>query len=108
MPEDIPACITLMMVTFRNLSANQAKHRLRSMTDLIVVMVMDEKYTRVQVVHLITDFFGVVGKTDNDIEGQAIGFRRDFMWDHLPTMVQVTDAGFKDIKVKSPSLLTIR
>ena len=30
------------------------------------------------------------------------------MWDQLPSMVQVTDAAFNKIKLKAPSLLTIR
>ena len=107
-PEDIASWITAMLATFRDLSANQEKHRLRSMTDLSIFMVMDEKYMRVQIVPLITYFFSAEGTTDNDIEIQAIGFRGNFMWYQLPTMVQVTDTAFKNIKVKAPSLLTIR
>ena len=60
------------------------------------------------IIHFITDLFIAAGTIDNNIEGQSIGFSGDFMWDQLPTMVQVTDTAFKNIKVKSPFLLTIR
>ena len=51
-------------------------------------------------------FFSAVGNTDKSIEVWAIGFHGDFMCDQLPTMVQVTEAAFKNIEMKSPSLLT--
>ena len=78
------------------------------MTELILFMVMDEKSTRVQIFHSITDIFSAAGTTDDDIKVQEIGFHGDFMWDQMPKMVQVTENSFKNIKVKTPSLITIR
>ena len=60
------------------------------------------------IVHLITYFIRVVGTTDDGIVGQAINFRGDFIWDQLPTMDQVTDAAFKNIKENPPPLITTR
>ena len=60
-PEDIRAQITAIMATVRDMSDNQAKHWLQSMADLIFLMVVDEKYTRVQILHSIIDFFSAVG-----------------------------------------------
>ena len=71
------------------------------MNNFILLMVMDEKSTRVQIVYSIT-YFSARGTTDNNIEVQAIGFCRDFIWDQLPTMIQVKIYAFKNIKVKVP------
>ena len=73
------------------------------MTDLILFMVMDEKYNKVQIIHSITDFLRLAGTTDNNIKGQKIGFRSDFIRDQMPALVQVTDIDFKNIKVKRPA-----
>ena len=70
------------------------------MTDLILFMVMDEKYKKVHIIHSITDFLRLAGTTDNNIKGQTIGFRSDFIRDQMPALVQVTDIAFKNIKVK--------
>ena len=78
------------------------------MTDLILFMVMDEKSTRVQIIHSIAYLFSAVGTKENDVKGKAIGFRDDFMWDQLHKMIQFTNTAFKNIKVKVPSLLNIR
>ena len=77
------------------------------MTYLILFMVMDEKSIKVQIVHPITDVFSPAGTIYSNIEGQAIGFCGDFIGDKLPTMVQVTDTNFKNIKVKAPPLIFI-
>ena len=106
MLEDIEEWIMANLATFHDLPTNQAKHRLQSMTNFILFMVMDEKSTRVKIFHSIT-YFSARGTTDNNIEGQAIGFCGDFMWDQLPKMIQVKIYAFKNIKVKVPWLLTI-
>ena len=43
-----------MMATFYDLSYNQEKQRLQSMTNLILFMVMDEKYNKTKMIHSIT------------------------------------------------------
>ena len=70
------------------------------MYDLILFVVMYEKYKKVQIINSITEFLSLVGTTDNDIKGQTIGFCSDFIRDQLPALVQVTDTTFKNIKVK--------
>ena len=77
------------------------------MTGLILFMAMDEKYNKVHIINSITDFLIPVGETDDNIEGQAVGFRGEFIGEQLPTMVQVTDAAFNNIKVKATYLITI-
>ena len=75
---------------------------------LILFIVMDEKYKKVQIIHSITDLLILAGTTDNNIKGQTIGFCSEFIRDQLSALVQVTDAVFKNIKVKrlasSPSI----
>ena len=70
------------------------------MANLILFMVMDEKYNKVQIIHSITEFLSLEETTDNDIKGQIIGFRSDFIRDQLSASVQVTDTAFRKIKVK--------
>ena len=70
------------------------------MADLILFMVMDEKSNKVQIIHSITNFLCLAGTADNDIKGQKIGFRSDFIRDQLSALVQVTDADFNNIRVK--------
>ena len=70
------------------------------MANLILFMVVDEKYNKVQIIHSITNFLSLAGTTDNDIKGQTIGFCSDFIRDQLSALVQVTDAVFNNIKVK--------
>ena len=96
-----------MIATFKDLLAYQAKHRLRSMTDLILFMVMEKKSTRVQIFKSITDFFIAASSTYEDIEEQDVDFRVDFIMDQLPTMIHVTDTAFKNIKARAPSIYTI-
>ena len=78
------------------------------MTYLILFMVIDEKSNTVQIINSITDFFSPDETTYNDIEGQEIVFCGNFIGDHLPSMVHVTDAAFKNLKVKAPSLIAIK
>ena len=70
-----------ILVTFRDLSANQEKHQLQYMTKLILLVVTDENFTRLQIVHSITDFFSAAGTTDAKINSQVIGFCEKFIWD---------------------------
>ena len=72
-PEGITKCITAMLSTFKHVLVNQAKQRILSlsMMDLIVLMAMDEKSTRVQIIHLIT----ASRSTNKDFKDQAVGFR---------------------------------
>ena len=70
------------------------------MYDLILFVVMYEKYNKVQIINSITDFLSLAGTTDNDIKGQTIGFHSNFIRDQLSALVQVTDTAFKNIKVK--------
>ena len=70
------------------------------MADLILFMVMDEKYNKVQIVYSITDFLSLAGKTDDEIKGHTIGLRSDFIRDQLSAFVKVTDAAFNNIRVK--------
>ena len=79
MPEAILYWIDKIMETFRNLSSNQAKHRIRSMTDLILFMVMDEKYNKLKIIPSITEFFSPEVTIDDNIEDQVMGFRGDFI-----------------------------
>ena len=69
------------------------------MSNLILFMVMDEKYHKVQIIHSITDFLSLAETTDNDIKGQTIVFCSDFIRDQLSALVQVTDTTFNNIKV---------
>ena len=62
-PEDIAYWITLILETFRDLSANQEKHHIWSMAELILFMVMDEITNKVQIIYSITDFLSPVGTT---------------------------------------------
>ena len=71
-------------------------------------MVTDEKSNKVQIIHSITYFIILAGTTDDDIEGQGIGFCGNFVGGQLTTMVQVTDATFNNIKVNVPSLIAIK
>ena len=71
------------------------------MADLILFMVVDEKSNKVQIIYSITNFLSLTGTTDNDIKGQTIGLCSNFIRDQLPALVQVTDAAFKNIQVKS-------
>ena len=70
------------------------------MSNLILFMVMDEKYKRLQIIHSITDFLSLAESTDNDIKGQKIGFCSDFIRDQLSAVVQVIGTAFINIKVK--------
>ena len=70
-----------MLATFKYLSTNQANHRLLSMTDCILFMAMNENSMRVQIVHLVTDFFSPSGITDEYIEEKSVGFHGDFIID---------------------------
>ena len=70
------------------------------MANLILFMVVDEKYNKVQIIHPITNFLSLAGTSDNNIKGQTIGLCSNFIRDQLPALVQVTDAAFKNIKVK--------
>ena len=70
------------------------------MADLILFMVVNEKYNKVQIIHSITNFLSLAGTTDNDIKCQTIGLCSNFIRDQLPALVQVTDAAFKNIQVK--------
>ena len=69
---------------------------------------MDEKSKKVHIIHYITDFLIPEGTTENDIEGQATGFSGNFIGDHIPSIVQVTNSSFKNIKVNVPSLIAIK
>ena len=70
------------------------------MYELILFIVMYEKYKKAQIIHSITEFLSLAGTTDNDTKGQKIGFRIDFIRDQLSALVQVTNTTFKNIKVK--------
>ena len=70
------------------------------MADLILFMVMNEKSNKVQIIHSITDFLSLAGKTANDIKGQTISFRSNFIRDQLSALVQVTGTAFNNIRVK--------
>ena len=72
-PEGITNWMTEMTATFKYLLTNQAKHRLLSMTDLILFMEMGTNSTRFQIVHSITDLFCTSRSNNEDIEGQAVG-----------------------------------
>ena len=76
------------------------------MADLILFMVVDEKYNKVQIIHSITNFLSVAGTTDNDTKGQKNGICSNFIRDQLSALVLVTDATFNNIKVKSLSSST--
>ena len=39
------------------------------MANLILFMVMDEKYNKVQIIHSITNVLSLSGTTDNDTKG---------------------------------------
>ena len=70
------------------------------MANLILFMVMDEKYNKVQIIHSITNFLSPSGTTDNDTKGQKNCICSDFIKDQLSALVQVTDADFNNIRVK--------
>ena len=72
------------------------------MVDLILFVVMYEKYTRVNIIHSITYFFSAARTIDENFEGQVVGFCGNFVLDQLPTMFQVTNAAFEKIIVKAP------
>ena len=78
------------------------------MTNFFLFMVMDEKSNNVQIIHSVTDFFSPSGTEDDNIKSQAISFRGNSIGDQLPPMFQVTDAAFDRLKVKVPSLITIK
>ena len=61
-----------------------------------------------QIIHSIKDFFGLAGTTDEKIKVQANSFHGNFIGDQMPSMVQVTNAIFNNLKVKPPSLITIK
>ena len=70
------------------------------MADLILFIVMDEKFNQVQIIHSITYFLSLEVTPEKNIKGQKIGFCSDFIRDQLSALVQVTDTAFKNIKVK--------
>ena len=72
------------------------------MANLILFVVMYEKYTRVEIIHSITYLFSAARKTEENFEGPVVGFCGNFVLDQLPTMFQVTNAAFEKIKVKAP------
>lgn len=72
------------------------------MVDLILFVVMYEKYTRVNIIHSITYFFSAARTIDENFEGQVVGFCDNFVLDQLPTIFQVTNAASENIKVNAP------